>query len=128
MAKLNVQAFYTNFQTRNFFLKINCFVIATHLILEMIKCRMHRRIKAIKENYMKLQLCYTCDVCDETSQIDFENSFRKNRLECPHCGVNYHFSERDFVKFNKSYNELLQRINSVTKENFNEVEPVAQLK
>ena len=116
-----MQIFNTDFQTCKFFLEINCFIIATHLILEMIKCRMHRRIKAIKENYMKLQLCYTCDVCDETSQIDFENSFRKNRLD-------YHFSERDFVKFNKSYNELLQRINSVTKENFNEVEPVAQLK
>ncbi len=77
---------------------------------------------------MKLQLSYTCDVCEETTHIDFENSFHENRLECPHCGVNYHFSEKDFVKFNKGYNELLQRINSVTKENLNEAEPVGQLK
>ena len=66
---------------------------------------------------MKLQINYTCDVCEEAIQIDFEKSFRETKLECPHCGVIYNFSKEDFSKLNMDYNDLLDKILSAKKEN-----------
>lgn len=71
---------------------------------------------------MKLQINYKCDVCDEPIHIDFEKSFKENKLECPHCGVVYNFSEEDLAKFNKCYYDLLDKITSAKKENINEHE------
>jgi transcription elongation factor Elf1 len=71
---------------------------------------------------MKLQINYTCDVCEETIHINFEKSFHKTKLECPHCGVLYNFSEEDFTKLNNDYNDLLDKISSAKKENISEPE------
>jgi|GEM_PF-3412263 len=71
---------------------------------------------------MKLHINYTCDVCEEAIQIDFEKSFNENKLECPHCGVIYNFSTGDIEKFNKCYQDLLQKISSAKKENISEPE------
>ena len=71
---------------------------------------------------MKLQINYTCDVCEETIYIDFENSFHETKLECPHCGVFYNFSEEDFTKLNNDYNDLVDKIRSAKKENISEPE------
>ena len=72
---------------------------------------------------MKLQINYTCDVCEETIDIDFEKSFHETKLECPHCGVFYNFSKKNFAGLNKDYNDLLEKISSAKKENFKVPEP-----
>jgi DNA-directed RNA polymerase subunit RPC12/RpoP len=68
-----------------------------------------------KEVKMQLQVNYSCDVCEETIHLDFEKSFEEKKLECPHCGVVYDFSEDDLAKFNLCYNELLQKMNAANK-------------
>lgn len=71
---------------------------------------------------MKLQINYTCDVCEGIILFDFEKSFQGNKLECPHCGVIYSFSEEDISSFARCYNDLLQKITTAKKENMKESE------
>ena len=69
-----------------------------------------------KEDKMQLRLNYTCDVCEETIHLDFEKSFEEKKLDCPHCGVVYDFSEDDLKKFNECYNNFVQRMKESKKE------------
>lgn len=65
---------------------------------------------------MKLELNYTCDICEETIPIDFGKSFEEKKLQCPHCGVVYDFSEDDLAKFNECYKNFVQRMKASKKE------------
>jgi len=65
---------------------------------------------------MKLELKYTCDICEETIPINFEKSFQEKKLQCPHCGVVYDFSEDDLAKFNECYKNFVQRMKASKKE------------
>jgi len=69
-----------------------------------------------KEGRMKLELNYTCDICEEKIPIDFEKSFEEKKLQCPHCGVVYDFSEDDLAKFNECYKNFVQRMKASKKE------------
>jgi DNA-directed RNA polymerase subunit RPC12/RpoP len=69
-----------------------------------------------KEGKMQLQLNYTCDICEETIHLDFEKSFEEKKLECPHCGVVYDFSEDDLAKFNECYKNFVQKMKDSKKE------------
>ena len=63
-----------------------------------------------KESKMQLQINYSCDVCEDTIQLDFEKSFEEKKLDCPHCGVVYDFSEDDLAKFNECYKSFVQKM------------------
>ena len=65
---------------------------------------------------MQLQINYICDVCEETIQLNFEKSLEEKKLECPHCGVIYDFSEEDLINFNLCYNELLKKMKEANKQ------------
>ena len=69
---------------------------------------------------MKLQVNYTCDICEQTIPLDFEKSFGQKKLECSNCGVVYNFSEEDLAKFNQCYNDLVKKLGEVKKEKIKE--------
>jgi transcription elongation factor Elf1 len=59
---------------------------------------------------MQLRLNYTCDVCEETIQLDFEKSVEEKKIECQHCGVVYDFSDDDLAKFKECYKSFVQKM------------------
>ncbi len=67
---------------------------------------------------MELQLNYTCDVCEQSFQLDFEKSMEESKIQCPHCNVVYDFSEEDINNFNECYYSFVTKMKEANKEQF----------
>lgn len=65
---------------------------------------------------MQLQVNYRCDVCENMIHLDFQKSLEQKKIECNHCGVIYNFSKGDLSRFNRCYNEFVQKMKEANKE------------
>ncbi len=52
---------------------------------------------------MHPQIDYRCDVCDDIFLLDFQKHTQDNNFQCPHCHVEYEFSEEDLAQLDKRY-------------------------
>lgn len=65
---------------------------------------------------MELQVNYTCDICETAFLLDFKKSMEESEIKCPHCNVVYEFTDEDLIKFNECYNNFLNKLKEVNKE------------
>ena len=56
---------------------------------------------------MHPQVNYRCDVCEDKFLLDFRKPKQENKIQCPHCHVEYDFSEEELTQLGESYQNYL---------------------
>ncbi len=59
---------------------------------------------------MQPQINYRCDVCEDKFILEFKKPDMENKIECPHCHVEYEFSKEDLTKLSASYQDYLNTL------------------
>ena len=87
-------------------LKISC--VFCKPIIKLITFR--------KEDWVELQLNYTCDICEDSFLLDFEKSMEESKIQCPHCNVVYEFSDEEITSFHECYQSFVTQMKEANKE------------
>ena len=61
---------------------------------------------------------YRCDVCDDKFLLDLRKSNQDNKFHCPHCRVEYEFSEEDLAQLDKRYQNYSNTFKDERKEKY----------